>query len=91
MGRYIRAAFGKLLRPAAKRRGACPDGASPLGKTSGALRFLGARVVLFYGNVEMGEISEKHVASQARNGAALTTSVMGQTLLKRRTADRALS
>ena len=39
----------------------------------------------------MGEISEKHVASQARNGAALTASVLGQTLLKRRPADRSLS
>ena len=39
----------------------------------------------------MGEIAEKHVASQARNGASLTASVLGQTLLKRRPADRSLS
>lgn len=39
----------------------------------------------------MTEISEKHVASQARNGASLIASVLGETLLRRRPADRSLS
>ncbi len=39
----------------------------------------------------MSEVSERHLVTQARNCASITASVLAQTLIKRRPADRSLS